>query len=94
MNLITEVAKELVRNGNKISQEFVDDIAKKAEYTYFNTKNTVICVIRLETGHELIGYAQVIDEKNFDLGIGKKIARKKAIEKLWQLVGSFGVLLK
>ena len=86
--LITKIKDDLKRNNNKISVGLIEMLSKNSEKTFFMTKNTVICVMRLESGNEIVSYAQVLDENNFDENIGKKVAENKCKDELWKLVGN------
>jgi len=92
MRLIKKIEKELRENGNKISSKFVEEIGNEAEKIFFHTKHSVVCVLVLKSGHEVIGYGQVLDVKNFNIEIGKRIAEQNAREKLWEIVGAIAKL--
>jgi hypothetical protein len=46
-----------------------------------------ICVLKLRNGFTVTGESACADPKNFDEGIGKKIAREDAARKIWALEG-------
>jgi hypothetical protein len=46
-----------------------------------------ICVLILRNGFTVIGTSACVDPKNFNEQTGKDIARKKAIENIWPLMG-------
>jgi len=94
MMLIERIEKALKSNNGKIPQELIEIEASKAKKTYFKTDNTVICVMRLESGHEIVGYAQVLDKNNFDENIGKRVAENKCKDKLWEVLGSIAIVVK
>ena len=45
------------------------------------------CVLVLRNGFTVTGESACASPENFDAEIGRKIARKNAIEKIWPLVG-------
>lgn len=45
------------------------------------------CVLVLHNGYTVDGVSYVISPENFDAGIGKKVARQNAVEKIWPLLG-------
>lgn len=45
------------------------------------------CVLVLENGFTVTGESACASPENFDAGLGRKIARGKALDKLWQLEG-------
>lgn len=45
------------------------------------------CVLVLKNGFSVTGQSACVSPENFDEGIGRKIAREKAIDQLWPLLG-------
>lgn len=45
------------------------------------------CVLVLDNGFTVTGESAVVSPENFDAGVGRKVARKNAIEKVWPLLG-------
>lgn len=56
------------------------------EYVAIGLK-TVVCVLTLENGFEIVGSASCIDPKNFDFEFGQGIARQDAVNQVWKLEG-------
>ncbi len=48
---------------------------------------TTFCVMVLRNGYTVVGMSACASPENFDADIGKKIAREKAIDKVWPLLG-------
>lgn len=46
-----------------------------------------ICVLVLRNGYTVTGESACASAENFDAGIGRRIAREKAVEKIWPLLG-------
>ncbi|EMK1731262.1 hypothetical protein V8N76_004568 [Salmonella enterica] len=46
-----------------------------------------LCVLVLENGFTVIGDSACVSPENFDATIGRKCAREKAINKIWELEG-------
>lgn len=47
-----------------------------------------ICVMVLKNGHKIVGVNEgPVSPANFDAEIGRKIARQKAIDQIWPLLG-------
>lgn len=46
-----------------------------------------ICVLVLKNGFTVTGESACAFPENFDNAIGRKVAREKAIEKIWPLLG-------
>lgn len=88
---MTYVEEELDRNNNKLSSNFIERIANHERNIVTHvqvTPNTRVCVITLFSGHELVGYAQVLDKKNDVALLGQEVAYNNAINGLWQLCGN------
>lgn len=90
MDLKKMIRAELDRNSGKLSPDFIDEVSQSATVVVHRrlTHNTRVCVIVLPSGHELVGYAQVLDAKNDDESIGRKVAYDNAKEQLWSTLGS------
>ena len=52
-----------------------------------------VCIIRLATGHEVIGVAQVLNKNNDVEEIGNAIAEKNAVMQLWSTFGAIAKVL-
>lgn len=47
-----------------------------------------ICVLRLKNGHQIVGVNEgPITATNFDAQIGRRLARQKAVDQIWPLLG-------
>jgi hypothetical protein len=66
-------------------QDILDKIVGE-EYQHFNNKNT-ICVLTLQNGFQVEGWAGKVDPKDFNPKIGEQVSKKRAIDKLWLLEG-------
>jgi hypothetical protein len=51
------------------------------------TKYLTICVLQLTNGFTVTGESACASPENFNAEIGRKIAREKAIDKVWPLLG-------
>lgn len=90
--IVKELKKAMDSNDGKIPFSFIEEQADKAKKTFARlTPNTRVCVLTLETGHEVVGVAQVLDSKNDVEDIGNKIALDRAKNELW---ASFGAIAK
>ena len=95
-NFILELKNELDTSNGKISKTYVDgylnDPRTKVSHMQV-TRNTRVCVITLPTGHELVGYAQVLDSNNDVELIGQEVAYNNAAEEIWSVFGSIAKVL-
>lgn len=83
-------------NGGKIPLSFIEAHLNSPETKVTHAKvtpNTRVCVITLKTGHELVGYAQVLDAANDVALIGKEVAYNNAKEEIWRVFGSIAKVL-
>ncbi len=76
------------RKTFSVSQEHIDKLINEAETqeAIFWDKELVIS-FKLHNGFTVLGRAACVDPANFDLVIGRKIAKDNAKEQLWQLEG-------
>jgi len=87
--LVDNIKANLKVNGGRISFDFIQNLAENAETIYLHpTPNMRLCVLRLYSGHEVLGMAQVLDSKNDDEELGNKVAYKRAVDELWAVCGS------
>ena len=83
-------------NGGKIPVSFIDQHLNHSDTKVTHvqlTPNTRVCVITLTTGHDLVGYAQVLDADNDVELIGQEIAYNNAKELIWATFGSIAKVL-
>jgi len=71
---------------NTVTIEKIENTILKEDYIKVGLK-TVIAVLTLKNGFEIIGTSACVDPNNFDFEIGKKYAREKAIDQIWMLEG-------
>ncbi len=84
----------LIENDGKIDPKFITNELEKAEVFHHRmTEHTRVCVIRFRTGHEVVGYSQVLDSKNDIEEIGQQIAYRNASNEAWSVFGSVAKVL-
>lgn len=69
----------------KLSQDYIESLVEGE--LYFNTGKTTICVLKLRNSYEVVGVSATVDVKNFDIEIGKRIAKESAVREIWALEG-------
>lgn len=69
-----------------VTIEQINSLIEKEEYIKVGVK-TVVAVLTLKNGFEIIGTSACVDPSNFNLEIGSKYARERAIDKIWELEG-------
>ena len=73
---------------NKVTQEQIESLISNAESQehVFWDKELVISY-KLKNGFTVLGRGVCVDPKNFDIEIGRKVAKEQAMNKLWELEG-------
>ena len=91
MDLFALIKVELEESGGKLSPKFITSLANNPDNKVSHaqvTPNTRVCVVTLPSGHDLVGYAQVLDAKNDVELIGQEVAYTNAIDQLWSVCGN------
>lgn len=70
----------------KVTEEQVMNMIAE-EFTYKLGEKTTCVLLKLKNGFEVIGTSGCVDPANYDHEIGKGYARKRAVEKIWELEG-------
>ena len=73
---------------NKITKEQIENLLDSAEideHVFWN-KDLVVSY-KLPCGFSIIGRGACVDPANFDLEIGRNVARQQVEDKLWELEG-------
>ena len=70
-----------------VTKEQVDASIIAEQYFKVGQKTTV-CLLVLDTGFEVIGDSAPVDPATFEFSIGKKIAKERAVDKVWAHLGS------
>ena len=71
----------------KVTLDTVKEYIVGEEYVKLGTKMTA-CTLTLKDGFEVVGIAGVVDAAEFNIGIGSRFAKEKAMDKVWQHLGS------
>ena len=73
-----------------------EDLIEQYSYIYKKVKNvfftkigekTVICLLKLENGFEVVGTSACVNPEDFDLEIGEYYSLKNALDKVEELEG-------
>ncbi len=83
------IEKEIQAKGltaPRVTPADVDAAIAGEEYAVFSGRLTV-CVLTLTNGFLVTGESSCVDAANFDFDLGKKLARQKARDKIWELEG-------
>ena len=94
MNLANDLNNAMNGNGGKIPFSFIRGLVEHDDTKIVHvqpTPNTRVCVIVLPTGHNLVGYAQVLDSANDDELIGQEVALTNATNEMWAMLGAIAL---
>lgn len=59
----------------------------ESETAYTLGAKTTAVVLTLKSGFEVVGTSACVNAAEYDLEIGKKFARQRAMDKVWELEG-------
>jgi hypothetical protein len=78
--------QEIVEKGQRVTIDDIESaIVEEMDYKIGNKTTAVVLVLR--NGFEVTGIASCVDPAAYDQAIGRKYARVKAIDQMWQLMG-------
>ena len=69
-----------------VTQEEVDQSIKIQSFHKMGEKTTV-CLTTMKNGFEIVTSSSCVNPEDFDMQLGCEIARKRAIDKVWELLG-------
>lgn len=69
-----------------ITEERVNSVIAKEDDYKLGIQTTAV-LLTLKNGFEVLGTASCVDPDNYNHEIGKEYARKRAIDKIWELEG-------
>lgn len=90
MNNETEIENEIQEKGlnaPRLTSEAIDAKIKGEEYHVFPGTTVTVCCLTLGNGFTTVGHSACASAENFDLELGRKIAKQNAREKIWVLEG-------
>lgn len=71
----------------KVTKASIEAKIEKIDYLVLPDSTVTLCNITLKNGYSVRGESACVDPRNFNLEIGKGLAYKQAIDKLWPLEG-------
>jgi|GEM_PF-713581 len=71
----------------RITEEHIDSVIISAQYWQPEGTTLTVCALELKNGTQVTGESACVSAENFDVEIGRKIARQNAREKIWALEG-------
>ena len=74
-------------NAPRLNPDKIDAVIIGEDYHVFTGTTLTVCCLKLKNGFTVTGESAAASLENFDVEIGKKIARSNAREKIWLLEG-------
>ena len=71
----------------RLTPDAIDSKIRVEHYHVFSGTQTTVCCLELTNGFTVVGESACASPENFDEGIGRKIARENARDKIWALEG-------
>lgn len=84
------VEQEIQRKGltaPRVTPTDIENSIVKEEFQVFANSTLTVCVLTLRNGFTVTGESACASPENFDAELGRRIARDKAKEKIWPLLG-------
>lgn len=74
-------------NAPRLTPDLIDAAIKEEDYHVFEKTCLTVCCLTLRNGFTVTGESACVSPENFNVEIGRKIARQNAREKIWALEG-------
>jgi hypothetical protein len=74
-------------NAPRLSPAQIDDAIVGEDYHVFPGTTMTVCALKLRNGFIVVGESAAASPENFDVALGRKIARDNARNKIWALEG-------
>lgn len=85
-----EVEKEIQAKGlnaPRLTPDLIDAQIVRERYYQFTGTTVTVCALELKNGFHVVGESAAASPENFDVEIGRRIARDNARNKIWALEG-------
>ncbi len=85
-----QVEQEIQSKGltaPRITPARIDEVIVGEQYHVFECTTLTVCCLHLENGFTVTGESACASPENFDIELGKKIAKDNAKQKIWALEG-------
>lgn len=74
-------------NAPRLNPKMIDGMIQSEQYHVFPGTTLTVCALTLRNGYIVTGESASASPENFDMGIGRSIARENARAKIWGLEG-------
>lgn len=85
-----EIEKEIQDknlNAPRLTPSAIDGTIVDELYYIFPGTTVTVCCLKLKNGFTAVGESAAVSQENFDVEIGRKVARENARNKIWALEG-------
>lgn len=79
--------QEAGKTAPRITADSLEALVKDQQFYRFPGTTVTVCCLTLENGFNSVGHSASASPENFDEGIGQRLARQAALDKLWPLEG-------
>ena len=86
----TQIEQEIQDKGltaPRLTPADIDTAIVEETYTTLPSGKVMVCELTLRNGFTVRGEAATVSKANFDDGIGRRISRANARDKVWELEG-------
>jgi len=74
-------------NAPRLTPDLIDAAIKSEDYHIFPSTTLTVCALTLQNGFIVTGESAAASPANFDVELGRKIARDNARNKIWAFEG-------
>ena len=71
----------------KVTKASIEAKIAKVDYLVLPDSTVTLCNITMKNGYSVRGESACVDPRNFNIEIGKGLAFKQALDKIWPLEG-------
>lgn len=85
-----EIEKEIQEKGllaPRVTEDSINSVIISEQYHVFPGTTFTACLLTLKNGYTVLGESACASPENFNAELGRKIARKNAVNKIWALEG-------
>lgn len=85
-----EIEQEIQAKGltaPRLCPDDIDAAIVSEQYHVFEGTTSTVCCLTLKNDYNVIGTSAAASMENFDVEIGRKLARERAREQIWALEG-------
>ncbi len=85
-----DIENEIVDKGltaPRVTPDRLEEVISSEQYHVFDNTTFTACLLTLVNGYTVLGESACASPDNFDADLGRKIARRNAVNKIWALEG-------